>query len=98
MKISVKNIILGICASGLAVGSAVASFSANKYKVRMADGTFLLVRGNGCSGSGPLKCIVKIKTLHGSETVFERATLLDQNEVTVAGSSHLLSTFHTLGE
>jgi len=98
MTFSAKNIILGICATGLAAFSAFASFSANKYKVRNPDGNFLLVRGNGCSGGGVLRCIVKVKTYHGSETVLERATLFNQQEVTVAGSSYLLSTFHTLGD
>jgi hypothetical protein len=45
-----------------------------------------------------LRCVVKVKTLHNTKTVFERATLVGQNGVTVAGSSHLLITFHTLGE
>lgn len=98
MTLSAKNIILGICATGLAVISAFASFSASKFKVRKPDGTFLLVRGNGCSGIGILRCVVKVKTLHNTKTVFERATLVGQNGVTVAGSSHLLITFHTLGE
>jgi hypothetical protein len=90
--------ILGVCASGLAVVGAFASYTGSKYKVKTADGSFLLVRGYGCSGSGSLRCVVKVKTAHGSETVFERATLFNQHGDTVAGESYLLSTFHTLGD
>src|SRR4051812_18226934 len=98
MTFPAKNIILGICATGFAVASAFGSLLANKFKVRMPDGTFLLVRGNGCSGSGVLQCIVKVKTRYSSKTVFERATLFNQQGETVAGESYLLSTFYTLGD
>jgi hypothetical protein len=41
---------------------------------------------------------VKIRTFNGTMTVFEKATLLDQNGFTVFGESYLPNTLHTLGE
>jgi hypothetical protein len=86
MVYSVKNIILGLCATGLAIGSAFASYSAGpKYKVKKGDGTFLAAKGIGCSGSGTIKCMAKVKTFDGSKVAFENATVFDEHGSTIGG-------------
>jgi hypothetical protein len=99
MTFSVKNIVLGICASGLAVVGAFASYTGGtRYKVKKPGGTFLIVKGVACEGHGDMQCVVKVKTFSGTTTIFEKATLFDKNGFTVFGESYLPSTLHTLGE
>jgi len=99
MTLSGKNIILGICATGVAIGSAFASYtSGTRYKVKTLGGTFLQVKGMACPGYGDTRCIVKVKTYNGINTEFEKTTAFDNHGFTVFGESLLPNTLYTLGE
>ena len=77
---STINVILGLCAASLAVGSAVASVLAPPYKARGANGaTRDLGNTNPCPTSGQSVCKVKLVTAAGpGHTIlgFTAATVL----------------------
>lgn len=62
----IKNLILGICAMALAVGSAFASLvSTASYSVYI-DGDLVEVDGSGCLGDGSDNCQAEVRTADGS--------------------------------
>lgn len=98
---STRNLVLGACATCLAVGSAFASYLAS-VNIRIKNPTsggapILITVDNAPTCSGATKCLLKVRTANNVNTVFLAATIVTIGGTTIPGAGLLQTIGRTLG-
>jgi hypothetical protein len=90
---SIKNVILGFCAAGLAIGSAIASVSVPPYIAVGANGEERTI-GNisPCANAGRFKCRVKLVRNGTTIPGFTIATVFTAGGTTLTSNSNFIRT------